>query len=147
MIELKILAADAIELQASIFNLFAAYQAGTMPGARAAHQTVVKVEEKAVAPKATKAKPTPEKEAANDAAPVAEEITPEEPKAGPVEENTTPEEITYPDIQTAVKNLAAAKGRNAVIDVLDTFGVDHASKLQTTQWAEALEALVAKLGE
>jgi len=145
MIELKILAADATELEASIRNLFATY-VGETDNAPAA-QTVVHVAEKTTAPKATKAKATPSTEPApaNDVAPAAEEITPEAPEAAAVEEKQPAEEITYPDIQTAVKNLAAAKGRDAAIAVLDTFGVDHASKLQTTQWAEAHAALVAAL--
>lgn len=49
--------------------------------------------------------------------------------------------VTYADVQKAVTTLAAARGRDAVIDVLSMFGVDHGTKLKPEQWADALAEL------
>lgn len=57
--------------------------------------------------------------------------------ASPSEEG----EITYADVQKAVNGLALKKGRQSVLNVFDTFGVDHGSKLDASQWAEAILAL------
>jgi hypothetical protein len=54
--------------------------------------------------------------------------------------------VTYDDVRNAVVGLAAAKGRDAAIAVLDQFGVDHASKLTEAQWPEALAALTDAQG-
>jgi hypothetical protein len=50
--------------------------------------------------------------------------------------------VPYEDVRAAVTKLATTKGREAVIAVLDSFGVDHASKLPQDKWGEALAALV-----
>ena len=54
-------------------------------------------------------------------------------------------DVTYDDVRAAVTKLAASKGREAALGVLDTFGVDHGSKLTEGQWSEAVAALTAAL--
>lgn len=49
--------------------------------------------------------------------------------------------IEYAQVRSAVMSLAAKKGREAVVEVLATFGVDNATKLQEAQWAAALAEL------
>jgi hypothetical protein len=55
--------------------------------------------------------------------------------ASPSEDEPT---IVYADVQKAVNGLAAAKGRDAVIKILNDFGVDHATKLKEEQWADVV---------
>jgi hypothetical protein len=49
--------------------------------------------------------------------------------------------VAYADVQRAVTQLAAAKGRDAVLAVFERFGVDHATKIPEAQWGEAAAAL------
>ena len=51
--------------------------------------------------------------------------------------------VEYADVQKAVASLAAARGREAVVSVFNSFGVDHGTKLTPEQWAPAVEALTA----
>lgn len=51
--------------------------------------------------------------------------------------------LEYADVQKAVTQLAAAKGRDAVLAVYKKFSVDHATKLKPEQWADAVAELNA----
>lgn len=51
--------------------------------------------------------------------------------------------VEYVDVQKAVTQLGAAKGRDAVVKVLNDLGVDHATKLKPEQWADAIAELQA----
>lgn len=53
--------------------------------------------------------------------------------------------ITYEHVKKAVTNLSLKKGRDAVLGVFETFGVDHGSKLTEDQWPAALAALTEAL--
>lgn len=132
MLELKISAANAQELVEQIGGLRAALASATATVA-------TPVEDKpARKPRAAKA--------ANDEAPAEQaEEKPAEPaaeeKPAKLPEEAAAEAIKYSDVQSAVTKLAAAKGRQAVIDVFGQFGVDHGSKLTEEQWPEAIAAL------
>jgi hypothetical protein len=67
---------------------------------------------------------------------------PEEPKADDTPPADEPE-ITYADVQKAVTQLAAARGRDAVVGVFKQFGVDHGTKLKSEQWGAAIAELTA----
>ncbi len=51
--------------------------------------------------------------------------------------------LTYEDVTKATLALAAARGRDAAVAVLNTFGVDHGSKLTQDQWAPYIAAATA----
>jgi hypothetical protein len=53
--------------------------------------------------------------------------------------------VTYDDVTKATLALARAKGREAAVKVLGTFGVDHGSKLTPEQWAPYIAAATAAL--
>lgn len=99
-----------------------------------------------------KAKADKEPEVEQAAAP-----EPEEPVVGDAEQpsaasppsatDADTDPVTYEDVRAAVTRLAALKGRDAALAVLDTFGVDHGSKLTEDQWAPALAALAAAAAE
>jgi hypothetical protein len=70
----------------------------------------------------------------------------EEPKPAKLPEEAAAESrVEYAQVRDAVVKLGAAKGRAAVVKVLDSFGVDHGSKLTEDQWPAALAALTTAL--
>ena len=58
----------------------------------------------------------------------------------PAQDNDEPQ-VVYADVQKAVTHLAASKGRDAVMKVLGSFGVDHGTKLKPEQWVDAVAEL------
>lgn len=84
----------------------------------------------APAPKAApaKAKPAPAAKAEEPVAPA--------PAPAPVAEPAIP----YTDVATAVTDLAKAKGRQAAVDLLASFGVARATELKVEQYASVIAA-------
>lgn len=80
--------------------------------------------------------------AASDAASAEETAGSASDTASPEDDTDAPQAASYDDVKNAVVALAAAKGRDAAVAVLDQFGVDHASKLTEEQWPEAVQALI-----
>lgn len=112
--------AEAIENQTSVIS-----------AALAANGTKV---DAPVAP-AEPAKPAKKAAAAEEAKPAKKEA--EKPAA------KAKAEVPYTDVQLAVADLANAKGKQAVLDVLAGFDVDHAKKLTPDQYADAIAKLKA----
>lgn len=128
-IEIKIVATDAAELATLVEGLHSRLFVET------SLSTGVVVEDKPTRTRRPKAEPEKVEEPAK---------LPEEPgeSAGEtVEDDQVEPEVSYPDVQKAVTQLAAAKGRDAVVAVFKEFGVDHGTKLTKEQWAPALQAL------
>ncbi len=67
-----------------------------------------------------------------------------EPVASPVPESAPPSDtgasVTYDQVKAATNALAKVKGVPAVLAVLQTYGVDHATKLVEGQWAAYVSA-------
>lgn len=135
MIEIKFTGSEPAELVQAMSRMVEAY------GGSAAPQPEPEVKARKAAPKKEEAErerePEPE---AKKAAPKKAAPKKEDPQSEP-EEPAGKNALTYDTIRQAVVDLAAAKGRGAVVAVLDTFGVDHASKIDEAQWGEALNAL------
>lgn len=100
------------------------------------------------APKpAPKAAPAPAPKTAPK--PVAKAAPKPAPKPAPAEAEDDGAEVSYEDVKALILELGntAGKGRPAVAAVLAEFGVEKGPELQPDQYAEALEALKAKLAE
>lgn len=121
------IAANAKVLAHSLLD-FAAVVEGTVAAAPKAGKVEVK---QAAAPEPEAAKPAASPTASTAAETVSGAASPAD------------EVVAYEDVREAVTALAATGGRAKVVAVLDTFGVDHASKLTEAQWPEALAALKA----
>lgn len=155
-IKLEILAADPTELHRQILGLagFSASPAGEMYPPLSANAPAPVAEPEARKASRTRKEEAPAQKAEDPTtAPTAEEpasSTPEPggnaPASASPEPSKVPDpEVPYTAVQDAVKRLAAINKRDAILSVFKEFGVDHASKLQTTQYAAAVEALTAHL--
>lgn len=146
MIEIKITGDTALEVRDELVTLASLY--GLDVPATTAPEKVAKADKPAKAPKATNADV---KKAIDDAKIEAEPEKAEKPAASKPEKTEAPKaekaekpttsEVDYADVQKAVVALAATKGRGAALEVLEQFGVDHASKVDEGKWGELLAAL------
>lgn len=99
------------------------------------------------APRKKADKPQPEPAEGNAATSTTDDAAPssgtasKQTEAGQPTQDSDEPTVEYAQVRTAVNQLAAAKGRQAVIDILDEFGVDNATKLKEEQWADALARL------
>lgn len=94
----------------------------------------------------------PVKKSAKKAVKKVKETAPSEPQETAPKKNTekttetvveeTTEEIPYDNVKNAVNNLAVAKGREAVIDVFNEFGIKNAKELTADQY----EAFIVAAG-
>lgn len=121
----------------------AAYLAGAAGVAPAVAQTTapaaeVKVEKAAAVPKVEKAA-KPKTESKTEAAATSTPAPTEETKESPASS------IDYTSVQKAVFALANAKGRDAALAVIGTFGKASAKELAPEQYEAALAALTAAL--
>lgn len=121
----------------------AAYLAGAAGVAPAVAQTTapaveVKVEKAAAVPKVEKAA-KPKTESKTEAAATSTPAPTEETKESPASS------VDYTSVQKAVFALANAKGRDAALAVIGTFGKASAKELAPEQYEAALAALTAAL--
>ncbi len=141
-IELKISASDPVELRDTFARTYETFFAQPMiDAAIAAAETAHVAAEK---PKAAKPKEVKKEEPRALPEPaVAEESAVASPEPTPAADT----KVEYAQVSAAVLDVVAKKGRDAALAVLAEFGVDNAKKLTEGQWAGALAALQAKLGE
>lgn len=81
---------------------------------------------------------------AKGAKPKADEPTPRSAAEVVVAEDAL--KVEYKDVQVAVMALNKAKGRQAVVDLLKTFDVEHAIKLPEANWPAFIAAADAGIG-
>jgi hypothetical protein len=151
-IEIKIEAANPADAIAQVLALAAGFATGTavqMGSGPIPDKPVVEPEKlsnrKPRKPRAEKAEePAQESEEGNATTSSEESASPSSgtaskpTEAGPSGQDNDEPTIVYADVQKAVNGLAAAKGRDAVIKILNDFGVDHATKLKEEQWADVV---------
>lgn len=95
--------------------------------------------EQAPEKKTTKKKAEPKKEAVEEKV----ETAVEEPEV-----DESPAELSYDkDIKPNVLKYAQAKGRNALVALLDSFGVPSAQNLQPQQFGAFIDAIQKELGD
>ena len=133
-----------VTLEFATIQEAAAYLAGATGAAPAAAKATpvaeAKVEKEAPAPKAEKAKAEkPKTESKTEPAATSTPAPTEETKEQPASS------VDYTSVQKAVFALANAKGRDAALAVIGTFGKASAKELAPEQYADALAALTAAL--
>lgn len=133
-----------VTLEFATIQEAAAYLAGATGAAPAAVNATpvaeVKVVKEAPAPKAEKAKAEkPKTESKTEAAATSTPAATEETKESPASS------VDYTSVQKAVFALANAKGRDAALAVIGTFGKASAKELAPEQYEAALAALTAAL--
>ena len=67
------------------------------------------------------------------------------PASAPAVEAGPEEDVSYDDVKRAVLDLAKTRGRDAAVEVLESFGVSKATELKPEQYAAALKALRAAM--
>jgi len=156
-IEFKITAESADDLVATLASVnatFAKYAASPTAIAAATASPANDGPTDPKPPKASRVKAEPEQERAEPQQEASGPLASPTPTAKLAEVSAATSDLAgeiaptvdYDEVKRAVTKLATTKGRDAVIAVLDSFGVDHASKLPEDQWNKALTALNTKIG-
>lgn len=155
-IEIKIVAENGHDMREQVAHLFASVFGSIPINMTVPVLTEEPIEEEVLHGKRSKrakgnlekpAEPVAEEEAGNGPTSSTEETTASsgaastQTEAGPSGQDNDAPQVAYADVQKAVTQLAAKKGRDAVVKVFDSFGVDHGTKLKPEQWVDAVAEL------
>lgn len=147
-IELKFIASDAADLGAIIAMLDGAKVAFKAPAAQAAIAAPADTPAPVVEDKPKRAPRTAKPVEEAPAAPVQAEAEPAEAATEPQTETASAVTLDYAkDIAPKALALAKSGGRDALVAVLEQFGVDHASKIAASDYAAFLAAVEEALAQ